>query len=116
MTRAAATPSAAGRFLAQSERGHGELHGYWVRFDEIDLHEREQLVVPARAVSKSPRSALSTIFTISAGTTLDATEITPRPPSAINGSVMASSPDTTMKSDGTARQISPFARCCLRPP
>ena len=32
--------------------------------------------------------------------------MTPRPPTAINGSVIASSPDSTMKSAGTARQIS----------
>ena len=32
--------------------------------------------------------------------------MTPRPPTAISGSVIASSPDSTMKSAGTARQTS----------
>ena len=36
----------------------------------------------------------------------DATEISPRPPTAINGSASASSPDSTWKSGGTARQTS----------
>jgi hypothetical protein len=36
---------------------------------------------------------------------LETTEITPRPPSAINGSVMASSPESTAKSWGTAWKI-----------
>ena len=60
----------------------------------------------ARAAAKSLRSAASTICTISAGISFDATEMMPRPPTAISGSVSASSPDSTMKSDGTARQIS----------
>ena len=37
----------------------------------------------------------------------------PRPPIAISGSVNASSPDSTMKSLGTARQTS--AICCMLP-
>ena len=60
----------------------------------------------ARAAAKSPRSAASTICTISAGISFDATEITPRPPTAISGSVIASSPESTMKSAGTAWQTS----------
>ena len=60
----------------------------------------------ARAPAKSLRSAASTICTISAGISLDATEMMPRPPTAISGSVSASSPESTMKSSGTARQIS----------
>ena len=59
-----------------------------------------------RAAAKSPRSAASTICTISAGTSFDATEMMPRPPIAISGSVSASSPDSTRKSSGTLRQIS----------
>ena len=39
---------------------------------------------------------------ISAGISLDATEIMPRPPSAASGMVMASSPESTMKSAGTS--------------
>ena len=38
---------------------------------------------------------------ISAGISLDTTETTPRPPSAISGKVMASSPDSTTNSSGT---------------
>src|SRR5579859_6660902 len=45
----------------------------------------------ARAAEKSPPSASRVNRAISAGISLDTTEITPRPPSAINGSVMASS-------------------------
>ncbi len=60
----------------------------------------------ARAAAKSLRSAASTIFTISAGISLPATEMMPCPPTAINGSVSASSPESTMKSEGTARTIS----------
>ena len=60
----------------------------------------------ARAAAKSFRSAASTICTISAGISFDDTEIMPRPPTAISGSVNASSPDSTMKSDGTARHTS----------
>ncbi len=60
----------------------------------------------ARAAAKSLRSAASTICTISAGISFDATEMMPRPPIAISGSVMASSPESTMNSGGTARTIS----------
>ena len=60
----------------------------------------------ARAASKSFRSAASTICTISVGISFDATEMIPRPPTAINGSVRASSPDSTTNSGGTASQTS----------
>ena len=53
-----------------------------------------------RAAAKSPRSAASTICDISAGISFDATEMMPRPPIAISGSVSASSPDSTRKSSG----------------
>ena len=43
---------------------------------------------------------------ISAGTSFETTETIPRPPTDITGSVSASSPDSTRKSSGTARQIS----------
>src|SRR5436190_3464895 len=59
-----------------------------------------------RAAAKSLRSATSTIWTISDGISFAATEMMPRPPTAISGSVSASSPERTMKSSGTARQIS----------
>jgi hypothetical protein len=48
------------------------------------------------------RSAASTIWTISRGISFDATEMMPRPPTAISGSVSASSPDSTRNSGGTA--------------
>ena len=60
----------------------------------------------ARAAAKLFRSAASTMRTISAGISLDATEMTPWPPTAIRGSVSTSSPDSTMKLDGTARHTS----------
>ena len=59
-----------------------------------------------RAAAKSLRSACSTIRAISAGTSFAATEMMPWPPTAISGSVSASSPDSTRKSFGTAPQIS----------
>ena len=60
----------------------------------------------ARAPAKSPRSAASTIATISAGIWFDATEMTPCPPTAISGSVSASSPERTMNDSGTSLQMS----------
>jgi hypothetical protein len=59
-----------------------------------------------RAAAKSLRSAASTICTISCGISFDATEMMPCPPIAISGSVSPSSPESTRKSSGTARQIS----------
>ncbi len=59
-----------------------------------------------RAAAKSPRSASSTMSAISAGTSFDATETMPAPPTAITGSVSASSPESTRKPGGTAAQIS----------
>ena len=56
---------------------------------------------------------VSTRSTISAGTSFEATEMTPRPPSAISGNVNASSPDSTTKCLGTTRQIS--AICVMLP-
>src|SRR6266581_522680 len=56
----------------------------------------------ARAAAKSLRSAASTICAISEGISFDDTEMMPRPPIAISGSVSASSPDRTMKSHGAA--------------
>ena len=55
--------------------------------------------------SKSPASASCVSRVISAGISLDATEITPRPPIAINGSVIASSPESTRNSSGTQFRI-----------
>ena len=55
---------------------------------------------------KVAASARSTICDISRGIAFDATEMMPRPPMAISGSVRASSPDSTMKSSGTALQTS----------
>jgi hypothetical protein len=60
----------------------------------------------SRADAKSFASAASTRRAISPGTTFDATETTPRAPTAIAGSVIASSPDRTMKPGGAARQTS----------
>jgi hypothetical protein len=70
-------------------------------------------VCSARAAAKSPASAALTIFAIRSGTTFDATEITPRPPTAISGRAIASSPDSTVKFDGTSRQTS---HCCVMLP
>ena len=39
--------------------------------------------------------------------------MTPRPPTAISGNAIASSPDSTRKSAGTARQTSHI--CCMFP-
>ena len=44
-TPAAAAPSAAGRLFAQAHRRHRELHRDGIRLDEVDLHQRQQLVV-----------------------------------------------------------------------
>src|ERR1700722_647890 len=51
-----------------------------------------------RASAKSPESADRTRRVISAGISLEATEIRPRPPRAMSGSVKESSPDRTRKS------------------
>src|SRR5438876_498021 len=67
----------------------------------------------ARAAVKSPRSAASTSCDISMGISFDTTAMTPRPPTAISGSVKLSSPDSTMKSAGTARQTSHI--CAMLP-
>ena len=67
----------------------------------------------SRAAAKSPRSAASTICDISRGTSFETTQMTPRAPIDIIGSVMASSPDNTMKSGGTARTYS--HACCMLP-
>ena len=67
----------------------------------------------ARASANAPRLAAATSAVISAGTTLDATEITPRPPTAITGSAIASSPLSTRKSSGMRAQTS--AICIMLP-
>ena len=58
----------------------------------------------ARGCGAPPRSrsrwASWSSAAISAGTSFDATEITPCPPTAITGSVSASSPDSTTKTSG----------------
>src|SRR5581483_148350 len=59
-----------------------------------------------RAVSHLLASAARVSAPISAGISLDATEITPVPPREITGSVMASSPEKTRKSPGTALNTS----------
>ena len=56
----------------------------------------------SRAAAKSLRRQACAMAVISAGISLEATEITPRPPSAVSGIVMASSPESTMKSAGTS--------------
>ena len=53
-----------------------------------------------RAAAKSSFSHSSTICTISAGASFDATEITPRPPIAITGTVIGSSPLSSRKPSG----------------
>src|SRR3989442_4299014 len=65
------------------------------------------------ALRMSPFSAASTICAISAGASLDATETTPCPPTAISGNASASSPERTMKSSRTAAHISPI--CVMLP-
>src|SRR5262245_27720100 len=59
------------------------------------------LLCTVRAAAKSPRSAASTIATISPGISFATTDTMPRPPIDISGSVIASSPDSTMKLAGT---------------
>ena len=56
----------------------------------------------SRAAAKSFRSAASTSRAISPGTSFEATEMTPRAPTAIAGSARASSPERTRKSGPTA--------------
>src|SRR6266849_1293896 len=59
----------------------------------------------SRAPAKSFRRASLVRRTISAGISFETTEMTPRPPRAMSGSVMASSPERTMNSSGTALRI-----------
>ena len=98
----------------ESHRGHRRLHRAWIRLDEVGRHQRQD---PrrwmARAAAKSLRSAASTSWAISPGISFDATEMTPRPPTARSGSVNASSPHSTRKLVGHARGKSrTSATCC----
>ena len=98
---AAATIGSRYDFLEQAHRRHRRLDRDRVRFDEVDLHQRQDPRVNARARRRSRRARPPRpSATISAGISFDATEMTPRPPTAISGSVIASSPDSTMKSGG----------------
>ena len=57
----------------------------------------------SRASFQSPASAAWVISAVSRGTMLAITEMTPRPPTDMSGSVRLSSPDTTEKSGPQAR-------------
>ena len=71
----------------------------------------------ARAAAKSPPGRVARVCVISAGISFETTETMPRPPSAISGMVMASSPESTVKSGGTSlHDAGHLARCCRRPP
>ena len=58
------------------------------------------------SVNKDRLVVSSPSATIWAGISFEATEMTPRPPIAISGNVIASSPERTMKSSGSSWQIS----------
>src|SRR6267154_2034286 len=61
-----------------------------------------------RASAKSPESADCTRRVISAGISLEATEIKPRPPREMRGSVKESSPERTRKSLETRLRMAPI--------
>src|ERR1700719_1840464 len=61
-----------------------------------------------RASAKSPERADCTRRVISAGISLEATEIRPQPPREIRGSVKESSPERTRKSLGTRLRMAPI--------
>ena len=78
------------------------LDGAGIRFDEVAGEQRQQAIVNARA-AKSPRSR-GPSRRISRGTSLMATETTPSAPTAISGSVQASSPLRTRKPSLRSRE------------
>ncbi len=85
----------------QAHQAHGGLHRNRIRLDEVDLHQREVSALQfARGFEIVAQRRLARVAVISAGISLEATEMMPRPPSAISGMVMASSPESTMKSSG----------------
>ena len=86
---AAAAPWAAGRPARSSPiSAIAAFTGIGIRFDEDDVHQRQ---VAALDLARSGEIAVRPAWTscvISFGITFEATEIMPRPPSAISGSVM----------------------------
>ena len=78
--------------------------GNRIGLDEVHQQQRQQpLVQRARAGEVSALGRARRGGSSRAGISFDATEMMPRPPTAISGSVSASSPDRTMKSSGTRR-------------
>src|SRR5260370_29584813 len=61
-----------------------------------------------RASEKAPERADGTRRVISPGISLEATEIRPRPPSAMRGSVKEASPERTRKSLETRLRMAPI--------
>src|SRR5437899_10502977 len=95
----------------EPERGQRGLDRARVRLDEVRLHEGQQAVVLGSRRPHSPRSARSVSRAIASGTSFETTDTTPSAPSAINGRVMASSPESTQKFGGRSRRI---AMICAR--
>ena len=72
--------------LEQPHQRHRGLHRNRIRLDEVDVHQRQELRAGSRArPAKSPRRQACASCVISPGISFDATEMTPRPPSAISG-------------------------------
>ena len=77
----------------QTHFRHRRLHRNRIRLHEVYFHQRMDAPVNlARALKCSRCMPSASSCVISAGISFDTTEMTPRPPSAISGSVMASSP------------------------
>ena len=81
--------------LEQAHQRHRGLHRNRVRFDEVDVHQRQVLALDRARGGEIAAQAGCASCVISAGISFDATEMMPRPPSAISGIVMASSPEST---------------------
>ena len=103
--------------LEQAHQRHRGLHRNRVRLDEVDLHQRQDIGAGWRARRRNRRAGRpARARVISPGISFEATEMMPRPPSAISGSVIASSPESTMKSSGTSWSTLAIWRCCPRLP
>src|SRR5208337_1349232 len=89
------------------------LHRQRTRLDKVGQHQRKIFAVEGAGRMPVVREAARVISAISRGISLDATEMTPTPPSAITGRVTASSPDSTRKPSGT--EFSASAICAMFP-